>query len=107
MAHFELWLEFEHIEWSDEDVRSGFANILVTLAGGRKYAINVWTFQFFRTSIAQDVIDGRNLGGLYSVPPDLFVKELTRECIYSTIENILKTDNLENTLNPSIIVSPE
>jgi len=99
---FEVWLEFEEVDPDNWDTHNGFCNIHVDLADGRHYGINVWTFEYFQTSIEEDRNAGRNLNGLYQVPPDLFVRELTRECIERTISDLLKLGDLEKILNPSI-----
>jgi len=57
----------------------------------------------FKTATEYDVVSGENLRGLYLIPPDLFVKELTRDCIEKTIKDLLKIGNLEEVLNSSII----
>ena len=56
-------------------------------------------------AIAQDKEDNSNLNGMYIKPPDLFVKELTRDCIHRTIVDLLKQGNLEDVLNPGILIS--
>ncbi len=103
MTEFKLWLEFEEVDPTSWDRENDFANIHVDLVDGRHYGINVWTFKFLETSITQDIKENNNLRGLYTTPPDLFVKELTRECIQSTIADLLKKGDLENVLNPSIL----
>jgi hypothetical protein len=118
MNDFTLWLEFEEVHFSssqdfgasqtetpDWDNKNNFCNIHATLADGRRYGINVWTFDFLATIVGHDKESGDNLGGIYQVPPDLFVRELTRECIEATIADLLKRGNLENVLNPLIIDS--
>jgi hypothetical protein len=104
MAEFMLWLEFEHIT-SAWDSSNEACNIHVTLTDGRRYGLNVWTYKFLTTLVGWDMERGENLGGLYQTPPDLFVRELTRECIEATITDLLKRGNLESVLNPSIIDS--
>lgn len=74
------------------------------LEDGRQYGLNVWTYKYFKTAINNDRKTGQNLSGLYLIPPDLFVKELTRECIQQTIEDLLKIGDLEKVLNPSISI---
>lgn len=119
MADFTLWLEFETVDFAsglnaktgqfekvDWNNRNDFCNIHVTLADGRRYGINVWTFAFLATTVSDNQVSGDNLGGLYQAPPDLFVQELTRECLEATIADLLKSGNLESMLNPSIIASP-
>ncbi|NNK28177.1 MAG: hypothetical protein HKP06_08065, partial [Flavobacteriaceae bacterium] len=74
----------------------------VDLPDGRHYGINVWTYKFLATATRMDKKSGENLYGLYQTPPDLFVKELTRECIEKTISDLLQKGNLEELLNPTI-----
>lgn len=101
MAEFKLWLEFEEAEsW---DIHNDFANIHVDLADGRHYGINVWTYHYLQTAVEEDQKTGQNLNGLYQQPPDLFVKELTRDCIQRTVEDLLKLGDLEQVLNASIM----
>ncbi|SHK86005.1 hypothetical protein [Chryseobacterium polytrichastri] len=99
---FTLWLEFEEFDSTNWDKENEFCNIHVDLEDGRHYGLNVWTYSFLETAISEDEKTGQNLSGLYQKPPDLFVKELTRECIQQTIEDLLKMGNLEKVLNPSI-----
>jgi len=99
---FTLWLEFEEVDPTNWDKKNEFCNIHVDLEDGRHYGVNVWTYKFLQTAINEDEKTGQNLNGLYQKPPDLFVKELTRECIQQTIEDLLKIDDLEKVLNPSI-----
>ncbi|NDV58926.1 hypothetical protein [Bacteroides sp. 519] len=101
-SNFKLWLEFEHVDYSNSDLENDFCNIHVDLPDGRHYGINVWTYKFLNTAILQDKEQGHNLNGLYLTPPDLFVKELTRECIEKVIADILKQGDIENILNPSV-----
>ncbi|WP_375560782.1 hypothetical protein ACE193_24320 [Bernardetia sp. OM2101] len=99
---FTLWLEFEEVEPNNWNIENEFCNIHVDLEDGRHYGLNVWTYKFLETAINSDKETGQNLGGLYQKPPDLFVKELTRECIQQTIQELLKIGDLEKVLNPSI-----
>ncbi len=78
MQKFTLWLEFEEANIDNWNTKNDFCNIHVDLADGRHYGINVWTYQFFQTSINSNKISGDNLNGAYQVPPDLFVEELSR-----------------------------
>lgn len=103
VAEFKLWLEFEEVDPGSWDIENDFANIHVDTADGRHYGINVWTFNFFETSIAHVINEKSNLNGRYVIPPDLFVRELTRECIHETISDLLKIGDLENVLNPSVL----
>jgi len=107
MKEFKLWLEFEDVDPGNWDTDNEYANIHVDLPDGRHYGINVWTYTFLATAIRMDEKSGENLNGLYQTPPDLFVKELTRECIEKTIIDLLKKGNLEALLNPSIISNEE
>jgi hypothetical protein len=98
---FKLWLEFENSSpWND--LENDFANIRVDTLDGRSYGINIWTYKYLETSTEHDNRNGENLNGLYQTPPDLFVKELTRDCIEKTIADLLGKGNLEEMLNKSI-----
>ena len=95
---FVLWLEFEHTEpW--EEVDNGFANISVNMMDGRVYGINIWTFKYLDTAMRQDAEVGHVI---YIIPPDLFVKELTRTCIEQTIIGLLDQGPLDEILNQSV-----
>ncbi len=97
----ELWLEFELWEgkWEKENE---FATIAVSLPDGRRYGINVWTYQFLQTAVKEDIENKQSLQGIYQIPPDLFVRELTRECVEASIKDLLKKGSLEEVLNPSV-----
>lgn len=98
---FKLWLEFEESSpW--DDLEDDFANIGVDTLDGRSYGINAWTYKYLESANKQDEENGENLNGLYQTPPDLFVKELTRDCIEKTIADLLEKGNLEGQLNTSI-----
>lgn len=95
---FKLWLEFEETTpWND--LENDFANISVDTLDGRRYGINIWTIKFLDTLKKEnEKVEKVN----YIIPPDLFVKELTRDCIEETIKDLLKQGNLEELLNNSI-----
>ena len=120
MQNFTLWLEFEHVDYSsswdpktetfitnvDWDRANEFCNIGVDLPDGRHYGINVWTYTFLATVVAKNVKNNQNLQGSYQVAPDLFVKEITRECIEATIADLLSIGDLEEVLNPTVLAKP-
>lgn len=121
MPAFTLWLEFEHVDHStkwdpkteefvkggDWDRKNEACNMQVTLTDGRQYGMNVWTYQFLQTIIQLDIAQGENLNGLYQCPPDLFVKELTRQCLEATIADLLTIGPLEQVLNPSVLAKEQ
>jgi hypothetical protein len=103
MMDFTLWLEFEHLaQPADWDMTNDLCNIHVDFADGRHYGINVWTYDFLKTAVQADKAQGKNLQGSYLIPPDLFVKELSRECIEATIIDLLQVGDLEQVLNLSV-----
>ena len=103
MKDFELWLEFEEVkqpeDWNKEN---DLANIHLDMKDGRQYGINIWTFDCLKTLVEIDKKDNSDGQGIYIKPPDLFVKELTRECVEKAISELLKEGNLEEVLNNSI-----
>jgi hypothetical protein len=100
---FNLWLEFEEVDPGNWDKENDFCNVHVDLHDGRHYGLNVWTYRFLQSSIRNDQDTKMNLSGLYQIPPDLFVKELTRDCIQQAIKDLLAKDDLEKILNPTIL----
>ncbi len=100
---FKLCLLFEEVDPYNWDVENEFANIHVHLSDGRHYGVNVWTYKFLETSIKKNIESGENLKGLYQIPPDLFVKELTRDCSEKAISDLLDTGNLEDVINLTVI----
>lgn len=102
---FNLWLEFEEIDPNNWNIENEFCNIQINLKDGRSYGLNVWTYKYLETAVNEDKKTGQNLNGIYQKPPDLFVQILTRECIQQTIDDLLKIGDLEEVLNPSIIIS--
>ena len=102
MIDFKLWLEFEEVDSNTWDSENDFCNIHVDLADGRHYGLNVWTFKYLQTALNESVKENNSLNGLYIIPPDLFVKELTRDCIHKTISDLLSKGDLEKVLNPSV-----
>jgi len=121
MQDFTLWLEFEHVDYSsrwdpeiegfitgiDWDRENEACNVIVNLPDGRHYGINVWTYAFLATVVALDTENKAHLNGMYQLPPDLFVKELTREYIEATIADLLRQGNLEDVLNPTVLGQPD
>ncbi len=105
MRDFKLWLEFEEVDPGNWDKENEFCNIHVDLPDGRHYGINVWTYKFFETAIQNSIKNKDNLSGLYLIPPDIFVKELTRDCIHKTIDDLLRVGDLEKVLNPSVLAT--
>lgn len=79
-----------------------FANISVDTLDGRSYGINIWTYKFLERAVRHDRESDQNLNGLYLIPPDLFVRELSRDCIEKTISDLLESGNLEQILNTSV-----
>lgn len=84
---FSLWLETEHVVEDIDD----FCNVVVTLASGARYALNVWTFAFF--DVARNgggELASPAMAGTYVLPPDLFVVDLTRPTIESVVADLVE-----------------
>lgn len=95
----QLWIEAEHLA---DDV-SDFCNIAVYLSSGERYALNVWTFDFFATAQSDGELNASpDVKHLYIHPPDLFVKDLTRP----TLEKVV-VDLLENGRLPARCLMPD
>ena len=82
---FELWLEFEHVD----PVPTDFANIHVKTSD-REYALNVWTYEFLAAAWSE-AFEESGPHRAYVVPPDLIVRELTRDHIGAVVDDLLTT----------------
>lgn len=100
---FTLWLEFEVVEPGNWNINTEFCNVMVNMSDGRRYGLNVWTYDFLQLAIQSDIKAEEGLNGLYLKPPDLFVKELTRDCIERSIRDLIKRNDLEYVLNREIL----
>lgn len=95
MIKFELFLDFEETKTSSWSKENDSSQIEIKLEDGRSYELLVWTFQHFETArrIEAEIIKSED--PQYLIPPDLLVKELTRECIQESIEEVLEMGDLE------------
>ena len=86
-----IWIEAEHLA---EDIND-FCNIAVYLSTGERYALNVWTFDFFAVAQADGEMHASPaVKHLYMHPPDLFVQDLTRPTIEKVIVDVLERGRL-------------
>ena len=91
---FEMWLEFEL--WQQPwDPGCDAANVKVSLADGRRYALNVWTFSFLERARARAIQAGENLDGKYLDAPDLFVHRLEGSALQATFSDLLRKGGLD------------
>ncbi len=95
-SQFDLWLEFEHwLPQDGDDPEDDCFNMLVTLASGKRYALNVWTFAFTARAEQDCRSSGECLGGAYVLPPDLFVQRLDRALIEHIVADLIATGKLQ------------
>lgn len=86
-----IWIEAEHLA---EDVND-FCNIAIYLSTGDRYALNVWTFDFFDVARADGEMHASpEVKHLYMHPPDLFVQDLTRPTVQQAVVDILERGRL-------------
>ncbi|MDB2685908.1 hypothetical protein N9Y42_01745 [Mariniblastus sp.] len=99
-TQFELWLETEVGDPKDQPANrshENFCNISVTMLDGRRYALNVWTFDFLplaRYPWPHEINDDAQQVD-YLLPPDLFVKSLDRPVIESIISKLIEADEMK------------
>jgi hypothetical protein len=98
---FELWLETERGEPLDQHANrpyENFGNIEVKLKDGRRYALNVWTFDFLPLARYPwpYEIDESEEPANYLLPPDLFVEKLDRPSIEEIVTQLLKNDEMKD-----------
>src|SRR5687768_6598227 len=98
MTHdFSMWLEFE--EWvseADDDPTDDFFNMQIRLPDGRRYALNVWTFQYLNRAVKECREDGSHLHGSYLIPPDLFIERMERSLIEAIVADMIVNNELRD-----------
>ena len=91
---FELWLETEigDLDQPANRPTENFCNVQITLEDGRRYALNLWTFDFLPFARhpwpyeIQDKVEPKP----YLLPPDLFVERLDRETLELIFSEMLE-----------------
>ncbi|MDX2199150.1 MAG: hypothetical protein SF069_09285 [Phycisphaerae bacterium] len=89
---FEMWLEFElYQQEHDHNPDEDFANVVVVLEDGRRYALNVWTFGVI-PHLRQPWPHRERKGepAEYVLPPDLLVSRLDRPTIERVIRQLFE-----------------
>ncbi len=97
---FELWLEIELGDPSQQANRppENFCNISVTLPDRRRYALNVWTFDFLLLARYPwpYELGVEHAPAKYVLPPDLFVERLDRATIEVVISEMLANNQMKS-----------
>jgi hypothetical protein len=92
---FDLWLEFECWEpQADDDPRTDFFNMKISLPNGNSYGLNVWTYDYFAVARHSHDVTSDTLGGGYLMPPDLFVERLDRALLERVVAALIRTNQL-------------
>lgn len=66
-------------------------NVLVTLPSGQRFALNVWTYEFFeRTRRDGEGLASHHLQQSYMLPPDLFVVDLDPTTLEAVVNDLLE-----------------
>jgi len=97
-----IWIEFE--EWLDnQDKEEECFNISVSVNSKEKYALNAWPYNFTKSILDDDSldlrdgpVDERHYYGFSA--PDIFVREMTRECVENTIHHMIDSGEIESFL---------
>jgi hypothetical protein len=88
--NFSLWIETEHVAEPITD----FCNVIVSFPDGARWALNVWTFDFFSTARTHpELAASPEVSDVYMFPPDLFVKDLSRSTIEEVIGDIVAQES--------------
>jgi hypothetical protein len=95
-SNFDLWLEFEHLEPREgDDPEDDFFNMQITVHGGKKYALNVWTYKVLGRMVQDCRESGECLEGAYLPPPDLFVQRLDRSLLERIVADLITQGELK------------
>ena len=99
VTEFKLWLEIEIGEKAEPANRptENFCNVVVNCEDGRRYALNVWTYDFLpiarRESLAGTLLVDPSK---YVLPPDLFVERLERKLIEEVFRQLFANDEMKD-----------
>ena len=87
---FDLCLEFDHwVPQECDDPEDDIFNMQIVMHGGKKYALNVWTFKAIWRAVKECRECGECLEGSYLLPPDLFVQRLDRTLLERIVDDLI------------------
>lgn len=99
MPDFELWLEIEVGDPNEpaNSPKENFCNVNVRFPDGRRYCLNVWTFDFIPYARYPWPYEIRSdlQPTLYLVPPDLLVESLDRETMTQVVSKLISNNELK------------
>lgn len=88
-----IWIELENItnlDGTKPDIQNEVSNVVITLDNGDIIGLNVWSYKFLQSLIDRDSQTGENQNGIYQIPPDLLVKEISRDCIEKSVIELIE-----------------
>lgn len=101
VTDYEIMLEWERGEPLDQPANApceNFGNVEVKFTDGRRYALNVWTFDFL--PLARYPWPYEPVANLepasFVRPPDLFVDKLERRSIEATVRRLVEEGGLDD-----------
>ena len=93
---FNLWLEFEHwLQQEGDDPEDEIFNMQIVMRGGKKYALNVWTFKAIGRAAKDCQKSGECLAASYLLPPDLFVEQADRTLLERVVADLIAHGGLK------------
>ena len=96
---FKLWLEVEIGDKGQPANRSteNFCNVVVECEDGRRYALNIWTYDFLPIArLESDVGTLLVEPAKYVLPPDLFVERLERKLLEDVFRQLFADDEMKD-----------
>jgi hypothetical protein len=92
---FDLWLELEHwVPQRGDDPEDDIFNMQIVIHGGKKYALNVWTYKAIWRVVKDCRKSGEYLDGSYLLPPDLFVHRMDRRLLERIVADLIAQGGL-------------
>lgn len=94
---FKLWLEFElYMSEDGYDPTTDFFNMCIIFPTGKKYALNVWTYNFFIEVFHKEKKLDSSIQGRYNHAPDLFIEYCDRKLIEAIVSDIINKKELSD-----------
>ena len=84
---YSIWLEFEAYAEPTVEEPDGYCNMEVFYEDGTQQGYVVWTTDYFRENVPNLLGDAASQG--FATPPDLIVRQITREHITEVLKQLL------------------
>jgi len=99
--NYQIWIEVETGEPVNQDANrptENFCNIEVKVDDGRRYALNVWTYDFLPYARFEwpYEIGLEEKASSYVLPPDIFIERLDRPTVERAVKDLFDNNEMQD-----------